>query len=59
MHFERQDVFQNAKKLSFFFRKKNNLKKYVCLPYLKLSDPLPETHLLFLFGLTHVQTYNK
>ena len=27
-------------------------KKNVCLPYLKFSDLLPETHLLFLFGLT-------
>ena len=26
-------------------------KKYVCLPYLKFSDLLPETHLYFLFGL--------
>ena len=24
---------------------------YVCLPYLKLSDPLPETPLIFFFGL--------
>ena len=30
-----------------FFPEKNNLKKYVCLPYLKLSDPLPEIHLAF------------
>ena len=28
-------------------------KKYVCLPNLKFSDPLPETH-LFSFGLTDV-----
>ena len=26
-------------------------KKYVCLPYLKFSDLLPEMHLYFLFGL--------
>ena len=45
----------------FFSRKKYEKKIYVCLPYLKISDPLPETHLflsdplpethLFLFGL--------
>ena len=29
-------------------------KKYVCLPYLKFLDPLPETHFFFLFGLTYV-----
>ena len=29
-----------------FFSEKN-----MCLPYLKFSDPLPETHLFFLFGL--------
>ena len=28
-------------------RKKSNTKnKYVCRPYLKFSDPLPETHLI-------------
>ena len=32
-----------------FFPEKTQ--KHVCLPYLKFSDPLPETH-LFLFGLT-------
>ena len=30
-----------------FFSKK----KYVCLPYLKFSDLLPETHLLFYLAL--------
>ena len=35
MHFESQNAY-------FFFQKK----KYVCLPYLKFSDPLPETHLI-------------
>ena len=30
-----------------FFQKENKIKKYVGLPYLKFSDPLPETHLLF------------
>ena len=24
-------------------------KKYVCLPYLKFSDPLPKTHINFFF----------
>ena len=37
-------------KLYFFFQKKIIKKKYVCLPYLKFSDSLPETH-IFLFGL--------
>ena len=27
------------------------LEKICVLPYLKFSDPLPETHLFFLFGL--------
>ena len=34
-------------KIIFFSRIKNDWKKYVCLPYLKFSDPLPKTHLLF------------
>ena len=34
--------------------KRNNYKKYVCLPYLKFSDLLPETHIFFLFGLRHL-----
>ena len=34
-----------------FFPEKNN-KKHVCLSYLKFPDLLPETHLIFLFGLT-------
>ena len=42
MHFERQNAFQNAFKKIFF-----RGKKYVCLPYLKFSDLLPETHLFF------------
>ena len=29
-------------------RKKVIKKKYVCLPYLKFSDPLPETHIFFI-----------
>ena len=33
--------------ITFFSRK-----KYVCLPYLKHSDPLPETHTYLLFGLS-------
>ena len=40
-------------KIIFFIPKKNNLKKYLCLPYIKFSDPLPET-LIFLFGLAQV-----
>ena len=44
MHFERLNAFQNAWKC-IFSRKK--WKKYVCLPFLKISDPLPETHLFF------------
>ena len=37
-----------------FFPEKNNEKRYVCLPYLKFSDPLPETHLFFSVGLSTV-----
>ena len=37
-------------KIILFFPEKK-IKKYVCLPYLKFSDLLPETHLFFLFGL--------
>ena len=33
------------------YSRKNNQKKYVCLLYLKFSDPLPETHLFFYFAL--------
>ena len=33
------------------FPDKKIIKKYVCLPYLKFSDLLPEMHLFFLFGL--------
>ena len=32
-----------------FFQKKKLNKKYVCLPYLKFSDLLPETHLYFIW----------
>ena len=39
--------FTKCIKLYLFPEKK---KKYVCLPYLKFSDQLPETHLFFLFG---------
>ena len=38
-------------KIVFFSNKKNKYKIYVCLSHLKFSDPLPETHLFFLFGL--------
>ena len=34
----------------FFFQEKIIKKKYVCLPYLNFSDPLPETHYFYLFG---------
>ena len=54
MHFERHFAFQNA--LNYIFSgKKKWLKKNVCLPYLKFSDLLPETHMLFLFGLIQFQ----
>ena len=47
MHFERRNDFQNAWNY-IFSQKKKKLKKYMCLPYLKLSDPLiPETHFFF------------
>ena len=53
MHFERQNAFQNAENY-IFCQKKNDQKRYVCLPYLKFSDPLPETHLfLYLALLKH------
>ena len=32
-------------------------KKNVFLPYLKFSDPLPETRLIFLFGLIYAFAY--
>ena len=44
MHFERQNAFQNA---YYCFSEKKLVKKYKCLPYLKFSDLLPETHLFF------------
>ena len=34
-----------------FYNKKKNRQKYVCLPYLKFSDLLPETHLFFYLAL--------
>ena len=40
-------AFSKIIKLYFFSRKKLLKKIYVCLPYLKFSDPLLETHLLF------------
>ena len=46
MHFERGNAFQNAQNY-IFFRQKKNIKRYVCLPYLKFSDSLPETLLFF------------
>ena len=47
MHFERR----NALKLYFILQNKKYLKKNVCLPYLKCSDLLPETHLFFYLAL--------
>ena len=40
MHFERQFCIK-------FFPGKKIKKKHLCLPYLKFSDPLPETHIFF------------
>ena len=45
MHFERQMPFKMHKVI--FIPEKQTIKKYVCLPYLKFSDLLPETHLFF------------
>ena len=52
MHCERHFTFQNA--LIFFSGKKNK-----CLPNLKFSDPLAETHLLFYFALSHMQALRQ
>ena len=43
--------FKMHKTLFFPEKKKKIKKKYVCLPYLKFSDLLRETHII-LFGLT-------
>ena len=46
MHFERRNAFQNAYNYINFSRKK------ICvptLPYLKFSDPLPETQFFFIW----------
>ena len=53
MHFERPNAQKNPEK-------RKVKKKYVCLPYLKFSDPLPETHLFFylVYAFTyHMFTY--
>ena len=50
MHFERQ---MPLKMHIFFFPEKKIKKKYVCLPYLKCSGLLPETHLFFFNWLYH------
>ena len=42
-----------------FFPEKKELKKYVCLPFLKLSDPLPETHLFFYLALLHMRNHHS
>ena len=49
MLFEKQMPFK-MHKIVFFPKKKKKIKKYVCLPHLKFSVPLPET-LIVLFGL--------
>ena len=41
-------------KIIFFFSEKKENKKNMCLPYLKFSDTLPETHLFFLIGLSDI-----
>ena len=40
-------------RIFIFFRKKI-IKKNMCLPNLKFSDPFTKTHLFFSFGLTHM-----
>ena len=55
MHFESRKCILNGEmpfkihKIIFFSRKKKNKKKYVCLPYLKFSDPLSETHIFIYY----------
>ena len=56
MHFERRNAFQNAKNdfIFFFPRKKNNKKRYVCLPgptVPKIYRPITWNTLIFVFGL--------
>ena len=48
-------------KIIYFFQEKKSKNKYVCLSYLKVSDPLPETHYFYLTldknilqGLNHI-----
>ena len=48
MDFERQNSFQKA--LTYIFFQKND-NKYVFLLYLKFSDLLPKTHLLFYLAM--------
>ena len=50
MHFKMHKVI-------FFFQKKIIKTKYVCLPYLKFSDLLPETHLFFYLALLRYPSY--
>ena len=47
MHFDRQNVLK-IHNIIYFFRHKR-LKMYVCLPYLKFSDQLPEKQLWFIW----------
>ena len=44
-------------KIIFFSREKKQ-KKNVCLPYLKFSDPLPETHLFFYLAIAALCWFN-
>ena len=41
-----------------FFPEKKLIKKYVCLPNVKFSDPLPKTHLAFYLALRYHTFYN-
>ena len=36
-------------KIIYFFPENKIIKKYVCLPYLKFSDSVPEKHLFFFY----------
>ena len=49
IHFERHFAFQMYKIIFFSRNKKIIKKKYVCLPYLKFSDPLPKTLIFFIW----------
>ena len=42
----------------FFFPDKKVI-RYVSLPYLKFSDPLPESHLFFYFAISEMSNNNS